>query len=405
MQVTWVVATSMHQWLLNLGHLRPQILAALSLKDCICFGSTCREARKAFHGVVRGIRLGTSTQFWLFACSEWSSLKTLAVCNIAPRLLGSLTRSNLPQLGAVRLVHMHLTPSSVLQLNTSWRDLTSLRLTNTNVQMAWLLSVTWPRLQVLWLHHSDSFSEELPTEHVTSRMPQLRELSLVLNQINAADLPKLAQYWPLLQKMNMNHCKGCPLNPQLQASQVGTYSWTELQHLSVNDVELGTESIYISALARNVWPDLKSLSLSANWLTYQQIALLCQGHLHKLEHLDLRWSELTNAACASLQSTKWPLQTLLLDYTNITSAGVRLLATGKWPKMQWFGLARNENCNAYVSELVKAHWPLLEKLDLSGNDINDNDIARISSGQWPQLRLLNLEDNCCKNAPSTILNL
>ncbi len=377
----------------------PQI-EALSQKDCVSFTSTCTEAQKAFHGLVKRVKLRNLTQFLLFACRRWSFLQTLAVCKIAPQLLGSVTQSNSPQLKAVRLVHMNITPSSVLQLNTSWRDLRSLRLTNTNVQMAWLLSVTWPRLEVLWLHHGSSVSEELPPESATSHMPRLRELSLMWNQMSNALLLRLARCWPLLQYLNLNSCMIDTWGPDALTGQVGTYNWAGLRmrHLSINCALSPTR---ISAFTRKSWPDLTSLSLRTN------VSNLIDPHfhllgLHQLQHVDLMDNELGDGACFSLQSAQWPLRTLLLCHTKITSAGVRFLAMGQWPTMQNFALSSNEAGNAYVSELINAGWPLLEELDLSGNHIDRNDIACVFRGQWPHLRVLNVTRNLCRNAPCAI---
>jgi uncharacterized protein (TIGR02996 family) len=173
-------------------------------------------------------------------------------------------------------------------------------------------------------------------------------------------------------------------------------SLAQLQHLRLNEMsfEWGQTNPFEGCTFRDT---LQTLDISQAVLGEWEFTCLVNSIASDLKSLNLSSIENLRDLIAILSRSKMAkkLDSLFIDHTSLTDAGLSALVSGKFSQLTTLELSRNRIRQAGIEALVAANpFPKLEKLNLWGNQINAAATELLAGWKGlSNLRELELHDN------------
>ena len=149
--------------------------------------------------------------------------------------------------------------------------------------------------------------------------PLFKSLDLGNTAVDPSVLPCLAEAWPNLQGLHLQH-------HYVYANSINrmvTCEWVHLKVLDLSGCEITGTKMRLLPLGN--WPNLESLNLERSALSACDIEALVKGNWHKL-------------------------QTLHFYDNDLDAAAMLYLAKGPWPLLRMLGLAQNIRANSEVPQ-------------------------------------------------------
>ena len=217
---------------------------------------------------------------------KWPALRNLnlSYCLLDSAAIASLSKANWP-LEALNLGGNSIDTEAMKQLvQGSWPKLAQLGLQRAYVDVGAtevLAKAQWP-LRCLDLSYSGFRANAAMTQLAKGKWPQLEELKLDGNRLNAEGIVNLGQAdWPHLASLNLASCHlhGANIAGLCQAH------WPRLSTLDLTGNKLDESSM--THLLKNNWPALKKLRMGGNYFQSDAaVKVLLHNTFRKLEVLN-----------------------------------------------------------------------------------------------------------------------
>lgn len=247
-----------------------------------------------------------------------------------------------------------------------------------------LADAQWPLLENLGICKT-GFDGSVAPKLFDGKWPCLLLLDISRNDFTwkSAELSE-EPAWPLMKHLKVSGCGLVPAPGQLL--HVTKVKWSQLQSVDLQENRLRIEGV--RALVQAAWHNVTAINLDGcSRLTDEHFACLCTC-TWPLKSLSLCRTCLSTSALAHLSNGDWPnLKKLDLCHSEhpLPVAAVVELVKGRWPLLEWLCLCGNF-CDAYVvRELIQADWPLLKTLQLACNAFPPESAADVIRGNWPLL--------------------
>ena len=311
---------------------------------------------------------------------KWPQLQGLSLQSVKhsrPDHAGRLMRlpyllsASWPQLKSLNLSDCWLGDEDIVSLSQGkWPLLESLDLSKNGLEDHCIQQLTcadWPSLHDLNLRKSNLTTAVIPILVRSSWSFQ----ALYLDQLDAEEdmgagpcKQMVDAQWVNLKRLHLAHC--FPDDGGL--SMLLTAGWSSLQHLCLDDNDMGSSHMVL--LSEGCWPYLASLSLRSICITCDGMTALVKGKWPLLEALDVENNDIGAPGCVALSKSTWQ-NLIFLDISNnfLGNIGVEHLMKADWPLlktlcMQAVGL--KEDCKV----LANSNWSELTRLHLGQNGLN-----------------------------------
>lgn len=328
---------------------------------------------------LRGDRMAVLQQ------GDWPKVKSLDLfnCNMDSLSIAHLTTAPLVYLEVLDVGANCLTAADGKSLSKGqWPQLYKLGMSHMSHPVVLDLDMNLKPAEV---HDSGEHVEDPDAEFVThlslAHWP-LQELDLGLNCLSTSNLKFLIQCnWPMLHVLILGDlelsAEGCTLLAQ------ANWPWLETLEL----YRTGIDSTGMSAIVSATWPMLKVLNLSESVLDSDACAKLAKGLWPQLEKLCLRACEVSAAGVRELAKGKWPL----LKVLDLACWGFDAHALLHVLGSNWLNLECLELPQCRCSQMTIDMRDLLTPNNKACLDIIDNvveDARLIADGKWPRLQML-----------------